>query len=156
MKATDIIKLNFEEVRRRSLIIWEVIPQAFWHWRPDANAMTCLQMIRHVLEGEHLFHQIITNRGNLGNYQSPWINRPCIGVKDEVQFAMPFRTKFIETITNFTGQDLELIEINRSEKGQKRKLGDYLNRIAYHESVHAGQMLSYLRQLQLERPLVWD
>jgi uncharacterized damage-inducible protein DinB len=73
-----------------------------------------------------------------------------------VQFAMPFRTKFIETITNFTGQDLELIEINRSEKGQKRKLGDYLNRIAYHESVHAGQMLSYLRQLQLERPLVWD
>ena len=29
-------------------------------------------MIRHVLEGEHLFHKIIEKRGNLGDYQSPW------------------------------------------------------------------------------------
>jgi hypothetical protein len=36
------------------------------------------------------------------------------------------------------------------------KLGDYLQRIAYHESVHTGQMLAYFRALSLERPLIWD
>ena len=156
MKATNIVKLNFDEVRRRSLIIWQAIPPAFYHWQPDAHAMTCLQMVRHVLEGEHLFHQIVVNRGNLGDYPSPWFGRPYRDVNDELQFAAPFSAKFLEAITNFTDQDLEDVIINRAEKGQKRTLGDYLNRIAYHEAVHTGQLLSYLRQLQVERPLVWD
>ncbi|MCZ6703275.1 MAG: hypothetical protein O6940_09575 [Ignavibacteria bacterium] len=44
----------------------------------------------------------------------------------------------------------------RREVDQRKKLGDYLNRIAYHESVHTGQMLSYLRTLGIERPQIWD
>jgi LacI family transcriptional regulator len=30
MKATVIIKLNFDEIRRRSLILWQAIPPAFY------------------------------------------------------------------------------------------------------------------------------
>jgi len=30
-----------------------------------------------------------------------------------------------------------------------------LLRIAYHEAVHTGQLLSYLRTLGLERPMIW-
>ena len=52
--------------------------------------------------------------------------------------------------------DLENIRIERHEVGQSKGLGDYLNRMAYHESVHTGQMLGYLRILGLERPLIWD
>lgn len=118
--------------------------------------MSCLEMVRHVLEGEHLFHQVANNRGNLGHYPSPWNNLPYSDVAAELVFALPYRQQFIKTVQSFTPEGLDTINIIRTEAGQKRKLGDYLLRIGYHESVHAGQLLSYLRTLQAERPNVWD
>jgi uncharacterized damage-inducible protein DinB len=156
MKAIEIITLNFQEVRRRSIKIWNGIPEDCYGWRPDKNAMTCLEMIRHVLEGEHLYHMLINTRGNLGDYKSPWDSHPYINLQDELDFCNIYRKQFLEFIQTLTENDLQTIEIIRKDKGHRRFLGDYLNRIAYHESIHAGQMLSYLRQLQVERPNVWD
>ena len=62
----------------------------------------------------------------------------------------------MDAVNNFSETDLENIEIVRSEKNQRKKLGNYLNRIAYHESVHTGQMLSYFRGMGIEIPLIWD
>lgn len=99
MNSIEVILLNFSETRRRSIKLWNGIPNEYLNWRPDENAFTIIEMIRHVLEGEHLFHKIIENKGDLG---------------------------------------------------------DYLNRIAYHESVHTGQILSYLRTIGIDRPQIWD
>ncbi|MFZ1379205.1 MAG: hypothetical protein WAS56_06025 [Saprospiraceae bacterium] len=63
---------------------------------------------------------------------------------------------FIETIKEFSPTDFSTIEIIRTEKGQRRKLEDYLQRIAYHEVVHTGQLLSNIRTIGLERPQIWD
>jgi len=156
MTQNEIIILNFEEIRRRSIKLWKGITPENYFWRPDINAMNCLEMVRHVLESEHLFHIIVSKRGNLGNYISPWTNRPYSDLKTELDFAEPFREDFIKTINEFNSDDFSTIEIIRSEKGQRRRLGDYLQRIAYHEAVHTGQMLSYMRTLGLERPQIWD
>lgn len=152
----NLILLNFEEIRRRSLKLWAGIPEDCYFWQPDVKAMKCLEMVRHVLESEHLFHVIVNNRGNLGDYPSPWEGRPYTNIQDELAFAQPFREQFFETINAFSPEDLATIDIVRSEKGQRRKLGDYLLRIAYHEAIHTGQMLAYLRTLGLDRPLIWD
>lgn len=156
MTQNEIILLNFEEIRRRSVKLWTGITPENYFWRPDINALNCLEMVRHILEGEHLFHMIVNKRGNLGDYVSPWIDRPYTDLQAELDFAKPFRMAFLEAIKGFDPIDFSSIEIIRSEKEQRRRLGDYLQRIAYHEAVHAGQMLSYLRTLGLERPLIWD
>ena len=52
--------------------------------------------------------------------------------------------------------DLNTISIDRSDVGYIRKAGDFILRIAYHEAVHAGQMLQYLRMAGVPRPSVWD
>jgi uncharacterized damage-inducible protein DinB len=156
MTPIELILLNFEEIRRRSLKLWTGITPDNYFWRPDINAMNCLEMVRHVLESEHLFNVIVNKRGNLGDYHSPWTDRPYTDVQAELDFAEPFRHKFFDTIKAFNPTDLDTIEIIRSEKGQRRRLGDYLQRIAYHEAVHTGQMLSYLRTLRVDIPLIWD
>jgi uncharacterized damage-inducible protein DinB len=156
MTPVDIIILNFEEIRRRSIKLWRGITPDIYFWRPDINAMSCIEMIRHVLESEHIYHEIVNNRGSLGNYISPWESKPYSDLQDELDFAKSFREKFFETIKSFSPDDLTSVEIIRAEKGQRRKLGDYLLRIAYHEAVHTGQLLSYLRALGVERPLIWD
>lgn len=156
MTQIEILILNFEEIRRRSIILWTGITPEIYLWKPDNEAMSAIEMIRHVLEGEHLFHTIVNNRGNIGDYISPWSEKAYTNVLDEIDFAKPFRDKFIQTLKSFTPEEWDTIEIIRSEKGQRRKLGDYLQRIAYHESVHTGQFLSYMRTFGMEIPLIWD
>lgn len=156
MNSLDIILLNFKEIRRRSIKLWSGIPDEFLAWKPDEGAFTIIEMIRHVLEGEHLFHKIIQNKGDLGNYESPWKNLPYSDLKKEIEFSEKYRKEFLQMLKQINEVDLENIRIERYEVGQSKDLGDYLNRMAYHESVHTGQMLGYLRILGLERPLIWD
>ena len=156
MNSIDIILLNFSEIRRRSIKLWSGIPNEYLQWKPDEYAFTIIEMIRHVLEGEHLFHKIIENRGNLGNYESPWKKLKYSNLKNELEFSEKYRTEFLNMITSLKESDLDKIRVERKEVGQSKKLGDYLNRIAYHESVHTGQMLAYLRTIQIERPQIWD
>lgn len=156
MNSIEIILLNFSEIRRRSIKLWSGIPNKYLSWKPDENAYTIIEMIRHVLEGEHLFHVIIQNRGNLGNYQSPWENLNYSDLESELKFSEKYRANFLDLIRGLKETDLENIRIERKEVGQSKSLGDYLNRIAYHESVHTGQMLSYIRTIGIKRPQIWD
>jgi uncharacterized damage-inducible protein DinB len=83
-------------------------------------------------------------------------NKAFISISDEIDFADVHRKKFIETLQSFSEDDFTHIQITRADIGQTRNLGDFLLRVAYHESVHAGQLLSYLRTLNIDRPKLWD
>ncbi|MDE3144953.1 MAG: DinB family protein, partial [Bacteroidota bacterium] len=91
MNITDTYILNFEEVRRRSIMIWKGLPEEFNNWKPDKDAESFIEVIRHVLECEQLFHMRIIKRGILTNYISPWADRPIISLEDELKFAATFR-----------------------------------------------------------------
>ena len=118
--------------------------------------MTALEMVRHVLESEHLYHVIMDRKGMIGDYRSPWDHRPYTTIDDEIEFAEHFRGDFLAAVRNFRSIELMIVEINRRDLGQKGTLGKYLLKAAYHEAVHAGQFLSYLRTLGIDRPLIWD
>ena len=156
MTTIESIILNFEEIRRRSTKLWSGLIPEFYQWRPDSKAQSCIEMIRHVLETENIYRLIIVNKGgNADDFVSPWKDRAFTDLQNELEFAMPFRREFLETIRVFTQDGLSSIEIVRKEK-KTRSLGDFLFRCAYHGSVHAGQFLSYLRTLGLDRPNIWD
>ncbi|MFX3635506.1 MAG: DinB family protein [Candidatus Pristimantibacillus sp.] len=156
MNAIEIIRLNFEEVRRRSIKVWESIPEEHLDWKPDTDALSVKEMIRHVLDGEHYYHLALLNKGSLPTYDSPFDHRTFTTVKDELAFAQHYRQQFIETVLSFSEEDLSNVEIDRSNVGYTRSLGDMLMRIAYHESIHTGQLLDYMRTAAIERPNIWD
>jgi uncharacterized damage-inducible protein DinB len=156
MLAKELLILNFEEVRRRSIKVWKSINENLLFWKPDEDAMSCIEMIRHVLEGENIYHHIVVHKGSLGSFESPLKSNPFLSVEDELKQAQPYREKFLQMVHGFSEKDLAEICIARKELNQKRKLGDYLLRIAYHEAVHAGQLLNYLRTAQVSRPKIWD
>ena len=153
---TDAIVLNFEEIRRRSILLWSGMAPELYNWRPDVKAFSCIEMIRHVLETEHIYHLIVKIRGNPPeDFVSPWKDRLFRDLKNELEFAEPFKKNFYETIRGVTIEGLNSIEIVRKDK-RTRTLGDFLNRCAYHEATHAGQFLSYFRTLGIDRPNIWD
>ncbi|MGC4102648.1 DinB family protein [Ferruginibacter sp.] len=156
MNAKDLLILNFEEVRRRSIKVWKSIADDYLFWRPDGDAMNCIEMVRHVLEGENIYHHIILHGGELGNFESPLKSNPYFSIEDELKNAQPYRERFLKMINGFTAKELEEIYIVRKNLGQRRTLGDYLLRIAYHEAVHTGQLLDYLRTVKTIRPKIWD
>lgn len=156
MNALELIILNFEEVRRRSIKVWSSIPEDRLDWKPDIEALSIREMIRHVLDSEHYYHLALLNRGSLLSYESPFENRIFTSVEDELAFAQSYRDTFINTVRSFTQDDLSMVKIDRSDVGYVRTLGDMLMRIAYHESVHTGQLLDYMRTAGITRPKVWD
>ncbi|MBM7644588.1 putative damage-inducible protein DinB [Scopulibacillus daqui] len=156
MNTIDLILLNLKETRRRSIIVWEAIPHDKLDWKPDEEAMTCIEMVRHVLESEYYYCLAIENRGSLQEFHSPFENRPYISVKDELSFAESYRRQFLNRVSSFSNEDLSDIKIDRSDQGYIRSLGDMLMRIAYHEAVHTGQLLDYLRTMKADRPHIWD
>lgn len=156
MRPTDIILLNAREVRRRSEILWRGIPVDDLRRKPDPEAMSAIEMVRHVLEGEYLYMLMVKERRNVGEDRSPFAPRPLVSVEDELAFAAPYRQEFERMVSSLSDDDLQSIEIDRSEIGYKRKLGDFLLRAIYHEAVHSGQLLGYLRTMGVPRPKVWD
>lgn len=156
MNATELLILNFEEVRRRSIKVWKSISEEDLFWKPDPEAMSCFEMIRHVLESENIYHHIIVKRGALGNYESPLTGNPYTTLEDELRNAQPYREKFLKMVHSFSAKELDEVYITRKDKKQHRKLGDYLLRVAYHEAVHTGQLLDYLRTMNAPRASVWD
>ncbi len=156
MNAKDLLILNFEEVRHRSIKVWKGIAEDYLFWRPDGDAMNCIQIVRHVLEGENSYHHIILHGGDLGNFESPLKSNPYFSIDDELRNAQPYREKFLKMVNGFAAKELEEVYIIRKNLGQRRTLGDYLLRIAYHEAVHTGQLLDYLRTVKTVRPKIWD
>lgn len=155
MTQTELIILNFTEIRRKSIKIWEALPDTHYHWKPDETAMTASQVIRHVLEADYGWNIIISN-GSMANYATPWGNRPFISLADELAFAEPYRKAFLERVRRFTDAELAETEVIHPSNGSRKNLGQYLLRIGYHEAVHAGHFLSYLRAMNIVRPEIWD
>lgn len=155
MTQSELIILNLTEIRRKSIKLWKGLPQDYYNWKPDENAMTAIEMIRHVLEADYGWN-IIINQGDMTNYKTPWENRPFMGVTDEIEFAEPYRKAFLESVRQCSDAELNETEIIHPGNGEKKNLGTYLLRIGYHESVHAGQFLSYLRAMGINRPKIWD
>jgi DinB superfamily len=156
MNSCQLLCLNLKEIRRRSKILWLNIPADVKDWKPDPVAMSPIEMIRHILESQYFYHRVIAERGEPKISTTPWEGRPYISIEEEVEFSEPYFNEFLEFIGQFSDQDLDEIEISRPKYNQRRKLGDYILRAGYHESVHAGQLLSYLRSNDIQRPLIWD
>ena len=156
MNQIDLIVLNFEEIRRRSIKVWNAIPSNMLDWKPDDEALSCAEMIRHVLEGEYIYLQILQNGGSIANPENPYSLREFTSVEEELERSKPFRHEFISYLKSIDSKDLEHVKIDRSDVGYIRSLGDMLLRVAYHESVHTGQLLDYMRTMKIERPTIWD
>ena len=87
MDTIDLIIMNFHEIRRRSIKLWNEIPLKYIDWKPDEEAMTCSEMIVHVLESEHIYHQILLAKGTAnfsGEFRNPFADKQFNSVKEEL------------------------------------------------------------------------
>ena len=86
MTLNELIILNFTEIRRKSIKLWNALPKSHYNWKPDEKAMTAIELFRHVLEADDGWN-IIINNGSMTNYESPQENRPFINVADKLKVA---------------------------------------------------------------------
>ncbi len=155
MTNNELLILNLREIRRRSIRLWEGLEQKNFDWKPDSPAMTASEIIRHVLSADCGWNVII-NQQDISSFHSPWEGKPFHSLKDELEFAKPQREALLNSIRKFTTDELASTDITHPGTQTQRKLGDYIMRIGYHESVHAGQFMSYLRGMGAKRPFIWD
>src|SRR5919205_3835019 len=130
MQPAELLTLNSEEVRRRSVKVWRGIPADRLQWKPDAEAMTCIEMVRHVLEGEWLYMQMLRRGGSLESEESPFNPRPYTDVAAELAFAEPYRKEFLGLVGSYTAEELNTRKVDRSDRGYVRTAGAFILRIS--------------------------
>ncbi|NGQ97233.1 DinB family protein [Brevibacillus sp. SYP-B805] len=158
MNAIDAIILHFQETRRRSILAWRALPDEWLGWRPDKEAYSFGEMIRHVCTATFEYHQILLHNGSAHAAipDAPYKEEPIVSVEREIALGTPLFEAFLAYIRTLDEDELDTRIIDRSDVGYQRPLGDMLLRIAYHDAVHTGQFLQYMRMAGLERPLIWD
>ncbi|MGQ4668994.1 DinB family protein [Metabacillus halosaccharovorans] len=158
MNAIDLTILNLKETRRRSIKLWESLPDSWITWRPDKEALSFGEMIRHVWSASFHYHKVLKNNGSVKTETpTPYDKEPITSIKREIELSELYFADFIDYVQSLSIEELESRLIDRSDVGYQRYLGDMLLRIAYHDAVHAGQLfLQYLRMVGLERPMIWD
>ncbi|MFZ3591865.1 DinB family protein [Bacillus sp. DJP31] len=157
MTSVDLIVLNLKENRRRSIKLWRSLPDNWLTWRPDKEALSFGETIRHVWSASFYYHMVIRNNGSVkAETAAPFDQEPITSIEKEIELSEKYFNNFIEYVQSLTSEELESRLIDRSDVGYQRYLGDMLLRIAYHDAVHTGQFLQYLRMVGLERPMIWD
>lgn len=157
MNAIELCILNLKETRRRSIKLWRSLPDSLLSWKSDKEAMTFGEMIRHVWSASFHYHMLLRNNGSIKtDIHIPYDEEPITSVEKEIELSQSYFSDFIEYVESISTEELESRLINRSDVGYQRYLGDMLLRIAYHDAIHTGQFLQYLRMVELERPLIWD
>ncbi|MGC5326029.1 DinB family protein [Brevibacillus sp. SYSU BS000544] len=157
MNAREAIILNLTETRRRSIKLWRSLPDEWLPWRPDKDAMSFGEMIRHVWTGSYDYLIIVQNNGSIDKKEpQPYQDEPIVSADKEISMSETYFQNLISYVEALTEEELSTRLIDRSYVGYQRYLGDMLMRIAYHDSVHTGQFLQYMRMVGLERPLIWD
>lgn len=62
MTQSELLILNFTEIRSRSIKLWNRLPESYYNWKPDEKAMTAIEMVRHVLEADYGWNIIINGK----------------------------------------------------------------------------------------------
>lgn len=157
MNVRDLMLLDLRETRRRFLIVARSIPAEYLGWKPDAEALPIGAMIRHVLLHDRSWLLILTE-GRLptdAERAALW-TLPFTTVEAEIERATPYTEAFEEYVRSLDPAEYATRIVQWPHRPIARPLGDALERKSYHDAVHTGQLLQYLRTLQLPRPDIWD
>lgn len=157
MNARELILLDLQETRRRFLIVARSIPDQYLGWQPDAEAISIGKMIRHVLLHDFSWLMIL-KEGRLPTEEerAPLYEAPFTTVEAEVERAQPYYEAFRAYVEALDPAEFSTRVVQWPHRPITRSLGDTLERKSYHDAVHTGQLLQYLRTLQIPRPDIWD
>ncbi len=158
MNAKELILLDLKETRRRFLIVANGIPEEYLMWKPDPDALSIGHMIRHVLLHDLSWLTILQEQRlpNDSEREPLWVTPPFTTVQAEIDRAQPYHDRFTSYVESLDPDDFDKKMIKWPHRPIERSLGDALERKSYHDAVHTGQLLQYLRQLGINRPDIWD
>ncbi|MDZ5472230.1 DinB family protein [Bacillus sp. 31A1R] len=157
MNAIDLFLLDFKESRRRFIMTATAFPSEFFTWKPDKDALSVGETIRHVLLHDFSWLKIFEeNRLPTAEETDHLWAEPYTNLQDEIIRSNIYHDQFITYVSSLQTNDLDSKYIQWPHKPIRRTLGDALERKSYHDAVHTGQLLQYLRMLNIERPMIWD
>ena len=154
MQTINLAIKNLETARQKSLLIFNAIPHEHIHWKMDAESMSIIETVRHLLDCDKWYMKNIQDRKNDHlDYDELFGNRPYISIENEIEMNQKAHADFIEYLKTFSDEALEKTLLKRSS-GMKN-LDTFLLEIAYHEAYHTAQIQVYLRILNTPRAIIW-
>lgn len=151
MKTTEAIIYNLKKVREKSIKVWRSVPESQLHWKPRYESLSCIEIIRHIVEEEYNYLLMFREWGGKDEEPSPFDDRSLTSIEEEILFSMPFHQEFLQRIAMFTESELDVVKIDFDENGNQRTAGEFFLQLALNEAVYIGRLLNYLDMLDINK-----
>ena len=140
MNTADLLIMQLQFARSRSISLWKSFSDAFLFSYDDATGIQPIEVIRKTLESDFVHLHNILRRGNTGAGENP-LSRPGIeSIEDELRWVQPFREKLLQLIYSFPHDAFADLSISCKGGGTGICLANYISRMIQHENELAGEL----------------
>jgi uncharacterized damage-inducible protein DinB len=172
MLTTNALIDRWRRTRQGTRALVEAIPPEHFDWRPNATAFSCGDIVRHLMQAEQMFRQLLA-AGGRGDAWDPWqmtgtgeerlrsarqaiFEGACTNELGSTAAACLERWRAIEAETEAelatVGDDALARGVDHPIAAIHSPLWGMFLHMIEHEIHHRGQLSAYLKVLGVEQP----
>lgn len=159
MTINDLLATYKKTVRARTLSVIGQIPRDKVDWKPTEGALSLGQLVRHIIQAELTWQQIIKGEWDLKRFleirrdlDMVEMTGPVSSLEAELTHLEDAHRETLSLIAALP--EAELAKTCNGSKGQVT-MSDVVLGLCEHEAHHRGQIVAYLKLLGVERPSPW-
>jgi len=146
-------------VRGRTVEVLKKVPEDKLNWRPTPGTLSLGQLIHHIGQADMAWAKVLSGVWDLGQFLGIRRNMDLLEVIGEVESL----TDELESLEVTHQELLKWIAVQSDEELEKLYGGadwklagrEIVLGLCEHESHHRGQMVTYLRLLEVKDPQPW-
>lgn len=146
-------------IRGRTEEVLQKVPEDKLNWRPTPGILSLGQLIRHIGQADMAWTKVLGGVWNLGQFLDVRRNMDLLEVTgdvesltDELEALEITHQELLKWIAAQSDDDLEK---TYEGSGMTLTAREIILVLCEHESHHRGQIVTYLRLLEVEKPQPW-
>ena len=156
MTINDLLATYKKTVRTRTLSVIGQIPRDKVDWKPTDGALSLGQLVRHIIQAEMAWQQIIKGEWDLKRFLEirkdldlVEVTGPVSSLDAELTGLEDAHRETLDLIASLPEADL-----GRTCNGSKGQVTmyDVVLGLCEHEAHHRGQLCAYLKMLNVDQP----
>jgi uncharacterized damage-inducible protein DinB len=159
MSVSELLAGYKRAIRGRTLEVLKKVPEDKLNWFPVAGVLSLGQLIHHIGQADMAWGKVLNREWGLEEFLERRRQMDLVEVigdveslTDELEGLEITHQALLTWISNQSDEDLETIYDGAGMKATAREI---ILGLGEHESHHRGQIATYLRLLEVDKPQPW-
>jgi uncharacterized damage-inducible protein DinB len=159
MSLSRILIDHKNGIRARTMDMVKKVPEDKLNWRPTEGVLSVGQLVHHIGQADMAWLKVLSRVWELGQFLTVRLNMDLLDVIGEVNSltdeVQSLEITHQEIVKWMAAQSDEQLEQVYEGGGRTLSAREIVLGLCEHESHHRGQLVTYLRLLEVQDPRPW-